>query len=77
MKLIYDCGYLHLICCLAVMADASWSIDSSKLPQRLDFEVSDHAYDRLQRLSAKAGLSARELAEHLIAQCARSRHDCG
>jgi hypothetical protein len=56
----------HLL--LVVMTDASWCLDPSKLPQRLDFEVSDDAYECLQRLSAKAGISIRDLAERLISQ---------
>ena len=53
---------------LCVMSGSSWCLDPSKLPQRLDFEVSDDAYECLQRLSAKAGISVRDLAERLISQ---------
>ena len=54
------------------MSGSSWYLDRSKLPQRLDLEVSDHAYECLQRLSAKAGLSVRDLAERLISQSVSS-----
>ena len=54
------------------MSGSSWYLDPSKLPQRLDFEVSDHVYECLQRLSAKAGISVRDLAEHLISQSVSS-----
>ena len=50
------------------MSSSSWCLDPSKLPQRLDFEVSDHAYESLQCLSATVGLSVRDLAERLISQ---------
>ena len=50
------------------MSGSFWCLDPSKLPQRLDFEVSDDAYECLQRLSAKAGISVRDLAERLISQ---------
>ena len=59
-----------------VMTDSSWCIDPSKLPQRLDFEVSAHAYECLQRLSTRAGVPLRDLAEHLIAQSAMTRQGC-
>jgi hypothetical protein len=50
------------------MSGSSWCLDPSKLPQRLDLEVSDDAYECLQRLSTKAGISVRDLAERLISQ---------
>jgi predicted component of type VI protein secretion system len=64
LKMLRSASHLLLV----VMTDASWCLDPSKLPQRLDFEVSDHAYECLQRLSAKAGISVRDLAERLISQ---------
>ena len=54
------------------MSGSSWCLDPSKLPQRLDLEVSDHAYACLQRLSAKVGLPVRDLAERLISQSVSS-----
>ena len=56
----------HLL--LLVVSDTSWRIDPSKLPRRLDLEVSDHTYKCLLRLSGEAGVSVRDLAERLISQ---------
>jgi hypothetical protein len=58
------------------MTDHPWRVDPSKLPQRLDLEISDHAYALLHHLSAKAGLSVRDLAQRLIAQSVGSRRRC-
>jgi hypothetical protein len=68
LKMLRSASHLLLV----VMTDASWCLDPSKLPQRLDFEVSDHAYECLLRLSAKAGISVRDLAERLISRSASS-----
>ena len=38
-------------------------MDPSKLPQRVDVELSDHAYEYLQPLSAKAELSIRQFMD--------------
>ena len=48
--------------------DLFWCLDASKLPQRLDLEISDRAYERLQRLASRTGRSVRDLAADLIAQ---------
>jgi hypothetical protein len=69
LKMLRSASHLLLV----VMTDASWCLYPSKLPQRLDFEISDHAYECLQRLSTKAGISVRDLAERLISQSASSR----
>ncbi len=68
LKMLRSASHLLLV----VMTDTSWCLDPSKLPQRLDFEVSDLTYECLERLSAKVGISVRDLAERLISQSASS-----
>jgi predicted transcriptional regulator len=53
---------------MGTRTDLFWRLDASKLPQRLDLEISDRAYERLQRLASRTGRSVRDLAADLIAQ---------
>jgi len=39
---------------------------SARFPRRLDLELTDDVYDRLQRLSVKTGRPLRDLAADLI-----------
>ena len=64
VEMLWPASHLMLV----FMLDTSWCLDPSIMPQRLDIEVSDHVYECLQRLSEQAGLSVRDLVEHLISQ---------
>ncbi|MFM2080042.1 MAG: hypothetical protein RLZZ219_724, partial [Cyanobacteriota bacterium] len=43
-----------------------WRLDASRLPQRLELDLSPQLHRALERLSASTGRSMRDLAEELI-----------
>jgi len=58
------------------MTNTAWCLKTLKLPQRLDLEISDHAFECLQQLSIQAGTSVRELAERLLHNSVSSSDWC-
>ena len=46
----------------------AWKLDSSKMPRRLDLELSEEAYEALEALSRRTRRPIRDLVEDLIAQ---------
>jgi hypothetical protein len=46
----------------------SWTLDPSRMPRRLDLELSEEAYQALEALSCRTGRSIRDLVEDFIAQ---------
>ena len=46
----------------------AWKLDSSKMPRRLDLELSEEAYEALEALSRRTGRPIRDLVEDLIVQ---------
>ena len=49
-------------------AVGAWKLDPSKMPRRLDLDLSDEAYDALEALSRRTGRPIRDLVEDFIAQ---------
>ena len=49
-------------------AVGAWKLDPSKMPRRLDLDLSDEVYDALEVLSRRTGRPIRDLVEDLIAQ---------
>ena len=48
----------------------AWKLDPSKMPRRLDLDLSEEAYTELEALSRRTGRPIRDLVEDLIAQSA-------
>ena len=46
----------------------AWILDPSKMPRRLDLDLSVEVYDALEALSRRTGRSIRDLVEDFIAQ---------
>jgi hypothetical protein len=46
----------------------AWKLDPSRMPRRLDLEVSEEVYEALEVLSRRTGRSIRDLVEDFIAQ---------
>jgi hypothetical protein len=46
----------------------AWKLDPSKMPRRLDLDLSDEVYDALEALSRRTGRPIRDLVEDFIAQ---------
>lgn len=45
-----------------------WILDPSKMPRRLDLELSEEVYQALEAQSSRTGRSIRDLVEDFIAQ---------
>ena len=45
-----------------------WKLDPTKLPRRLDLDLSDEVYEALEALSRRTGRPIRDLVEDFIAQ---------
>ena len=45
-----------------------WVLDPSRMPRRLDLEVSEEVYEALEALSRRTGRSVRDLVEDFIYQ---------
>lgn len=46
----------------------AWKLDPSRMPRRLDLELSDTVYEALEQMSKRTGRPIRDLVEVLIAQ---------
>ena len=46
----------------------AWKLDPSKMPMRLDLDLSEEVYDALEALSRRTGRPIRDLVEDFIAQ---------
>jgi hypothetical protein len=46
----------------------AWKLDPTKLPRRLDLDLSDEVYEALEALSRRTGRPIRDLVEDFIAQ---------
>jgi hypothetical protein len=45
-----------------------WKLDPTKLPRRLDLDLSDEVYEALEALSRRTGRPIRDLVEDFIAK---------
>jgi hypothetical protein len=46
----------------------AWTLDPSRMPRRLELELSEEAYAALELLSRRTGRSIRDLVEDVISQ---------
>ena len=53
---------------MCTMTHNRWRLDPSRFPRRLDLDLSNHALDRLDQLSAKTGRSLSDVAADLLCQ---------
>jgi len=47
-----------------------WHLNPEQLPKRLDLDLPEETYEKLQQLSSRTGLSIEELASNFLSQVA-------